>query len=255
MKYGARHLKRAIERHIVYPLANLLATEQVRLGDVLCIDYDESRQVLLFEREGEGAVLPVPLPRSRRPARMPPEPAGAPPSSLRSPPLANCPRRRRFLWRRCPRRPAAARTNRDRVRPALDVTFQRHSMRTSARAFHVGVRPRRAATRVVVAAGRGRWCWRRADALCRAHRTQAGLEHVLADRHSVGKEAERRRAAELRTIAWMTPDRLASGLAFAPGLQISLQSVNDVDQRICVAGRDDYEPCHHRAADSEAQLA
>ena len=27
-RYGARHLKRAIERHVVYPMANLLATEQ-----------------------------------------------------------------------------------------------------------------------------------------------------------------------------------------------------------------------------------
>ena len=62
MKYGARHLKRAIERHIVYPLANLLATEQVHLGDVLCIDWDEEQQTLLFEREGEGAVLPVAVP-------------------------------------------------------------------------------------------------------------------------------------------------------------------------------------------------
>jgi ATP-dependent Clp protease ATP-binding subunit ClpA len=61
MKYGARHLKRAIERNIVYPLANLLATDQVKLGDVLCIDWDETRQVLLFEREGEGAVVPVPV--------------------------------------------------------------------------------------------------------------------------------------------------------------------------------------------------
>ncbi len=26
LKYGARHLKRAIERHVVFPLANLLAT-------------------------------------------------------------------------------------------------------------------------------------------------------------------------------------------------------------------------------------
>src|SRR6266849_3171611 len=34
LKYGARHLKRAIERHVVYPLASLLATEQVSLGDV-----------------------------------------------------------------------------------------------------------------------------------------------------------------------------------------------------------------------------
>jgi ATP-dependent Clp protease ATP-binding subunit ClpA len=59
LKYGARHLKRAIERHIVYPLANLLATEQVRLGDMLVIDWDERGQRLVFEKEGEGAVLPV----------------------------------------------------------------------------------------------------------------------------------------------------------------------------------------------------
>jgi ATP-dependent Clp protease ATP-binding subunit ClpB len=58
LKYGARHLKRAIERNIVYPLANLLATDQIRLGDVLCVDWDEAAQRLVFEREGEGAVLP-----------------------------------------------------------------------------------------------------------------------------------------------------------------------------------------------------
>jgi ATP-dependent Clp protease ATP-binding subunit ClpA len=62
LKYGARHLKRAIERHIVYPLANLLSTGQVRLGDMLCIDWDEREQRLLFEKEGEGAVLPVVAP-------------------------------------------------------------------------------------------------------------------------------------------------------------------------------------------------
>jgi ATP-dependent Clp protease ATP-binding subunit ClpB len=59
LKYGARHLKRAIERHIVYPLANLLATSQVHLGDLLCIDWDEREQRLVFDKEGEGAVLPV----------------------------------------------------------------------------------------------------------------------------------------------------------------------------------------------------
>jgi hypothetical protein len=59
LKYGARHLKRAIERHIVFPLANLLATSQVRLGDMLLIDWDERKQCLTFEKEGEGAVLPV----------------------------------------------------------------------------------------------------------------------------------------------------------------------------------------------------
>jgi ATP-dependent Clp protease ATP-binding subunit ClpA len=59
LKYGARHLKRAIERNVVYPLANLLATEQVKLGDILCIDWDEESERLVFEKEGEGAVLPV----------------------------------------------------------------------------------------------------------------------------------------------------------------------------------------------------
>jgi hypothetical protein len=54
-------LKRAIERHLVYPLANLLATEQVKLGDVLCIDWDKSADSLIFEREGEGAVIPTTL--------------------------------------------------------------------------------------------------------------------------------------------------------------------------------------------------
>src|ERR1700689_3409344 len=35
MKYGARHRKRAIERKVVYPLSILLATRQVRLGDII----------------------------------------------------------------------------------------------------------------------------------------------------------------------------------------------------------------------------
>ncbi len=64
-KYGARHLKRAIERHVVYPLANLLATEQVRLGDVLCIDWDSEEGRLVFQREGEGAVVPVMAPQPK----------------------------------------------------------------------------------------------------------------------------------------------------------------------------------------------
>ncbi len=62
LKYGARHLKRAIERHIVYPLANLLSTGQVQLGDMLCIDWHEGEQRLLFEKESEGAVLPIVTP-------------------------------------------------------------------------------------------------------------------------------------------------------------------------------------------------
>jgi ATP-dependent Clp protease ATP-binding subunit ClpA len=56
-RYGARHLKRAIERHIVYPLANLLATEQVRLGDLIRIDWDGEHKLLTFVRESEGALV------------------------------------------------------------------------------------------------------------------------------------------------------------------------------------------------------
>ncbi len=64
MKYGARHLKRAIERHVVYPLANLLATDQIRLGDLLRIDWNQERDELVFIKESEGVVVPVqsPLP-------------------------------------------------------------------------------------------------------------------------------------------------------------------------------------------------
>ena len=39
-KYGARHLKRAIERNIVHPLANLVATGQVGMNDLIAIDYE-----------------------------------------------------------------------------------------------------------------------------------------------------------------------------------------------------------------------
>src|SRR5712672_1606781 len=40
MAYGARHLKRTIERHVVCPLARLVATEQVQFGDVISIDWE-----------------------------------------------------------------------------------------------------------------------------------------------------------------------------------------------------------------------
>jgi ATP-dependent Clp protease ATP-binding subunit ClpB len=53
-KYGARHLKRAIEKHIVFPLANLLATGQVRLGDLVRIDLNSSG-LMTFVKEEEGA--------------------------------------------------------------------------------------------------------------------------------------------------------------------------------------------------------
>jgi ATP-dependent Clp protease ATP-binding subunit ClpB len=58
-RYGARHLKRAIERYIVYPLANLLATRQVSVGDLVRIDWDGIHKELTFVRESQGALLVV----------------------------------------------------------------------------------------------------------------------------------------------------------------------------------------------------
>jgi ATP-dependent Clp protease ATP-binding subunit ClpB len=59
LKYGARHLKRAIEKHVVYPLANLLATGQVHFGDMLVVDRYGKRMLLSFQKKGEGAVVPA----------------------------------------------------------------------------------------------------------------------------------------------------------------------------------------------------
>ena len=60
LKYGARHLKRAIERRLVYPIANLLSTEQVRLGDMISVDCSGADDDLVFLKEAEGALIPLP---------------------------------------------------------------------------------------------------------------------------------------------------------------------------------------------------
>jgi ATP-dependent Clp protease ATP-binding subunit ClpA len=69
-RYGARHLKRAIERHVVYPLANLLATEQIHLGDLVCIDWDHDQDRLSFIREGENLAMPARRLEPAAPARL-----------------------------------------------------------------------------------------------------------------------------------------------------------------------------------------
>jgi len=55
----ARHLKLAIERLIVYPLANLLATDRIQLGDMIRIDRDQDKPRLNFIREVEDLALPL----------------------------------------------------------------------------------------------------------------------------------------------------------------------------------------------------
>ena len=76
-KYGARHLKRAIERYIVFPLANLVATGQVKLGDFVRIDLTGESH-LTFVKEAEGAMVPVLLERYGAAA------VGAPPLAARA---------------------------------------------------------------------------------------------------------------------------------------------------------------------------
>jgi len=57
VKYGARHLKRAIERLLVQPMSNLIATDQVRGGDWIKVDYASGELQLVFTKEAEGLPL------------------------------------------------------------------------------------------------------------------------------------------------------------------------------------------------------
>ena len=50
-RYGARHLKRAIERLLVQPLSNLLASGQIRRGDSIRVSHNEGSACLMFHRE------------------------------------------------------------------------------------------------------------------------------------------------------------------------------------------------------------
>lgn len=56
-KYGARHLKRAVERFLVYPLSNLVATGQIGLGDLVHVDVDGVRNKLVFSKSSGGALI------------------------------------------------------------------------------------------------------------------------------------------------------------------------------------------------------
>jgi ATP-dependent Clp protease ATP-binding subunit ClpA len=49
-RYGARHLKRAVERLVVHPLSNLIATWQIREHDAIIADLHRDNTKLLFQR-------------------------------------------------------------------------------------------------------------------------------------------------------------------------------------------------------------
>lgn len=57
LKYGARHLKRSIERFLVYALSNLVATEQVQTGDFVSIDFDQDKKVLTFVKQSGKMIV------------------------------------------------------------------------------------------------------------------------------------------------------------------------------------------------------
>ncbi|HLI85102.1 MAG TPA: AAA family ATPase [Bryobacteraceae bacterium] len=61
-RYGARHLRRAIDRLLVQPLSNLLASDQLRGGDCLLVDAEPESQEMTFLREAE-ALSPVAMAR------------------------------------------------------------------------------------------------------------------------------------------------------------------------------------------------
>jgi ATP-dependent Clp protease ATP-binding subunit ClpA len=58
-RYYAQRLKLAIERHIVYPLANLFATDQIHVGDNVRIDWDHNQDRLNFIREVKDLATPL----------------------------------------------------------------------------------------------------------------------------------------------------------------------------------------------------
>lgn len=57
LKYGARHLKRAIERFLVYPLSNLVATQQVETGDFVLVDFDTDKEALTFRKQSGKMIV------------------------------------------------------------------------------------------------------------------------------------------------------------------------------------------------------
>ena len=50
-RYGARHLKRSIERQLVFPLSGLISTDQIRLGDRISVDVSAAGDSLVFLKQ------------------------------------------------------------------------------------------------------------------------------------------------------------------------------------------------------------
>jgi ATP-dependent Clp protease ATP-binding subunit ClpB len=57
-RYGARHLKRSVERSLVFPLSNLVATGQVEFGDSVYVDTRGGK--IVFSKNSGGALFGPP---------------------------------------------------------------------------------------------------------------------------------------------------------------------------------------------------
>ena len=66
-KYGARPLKRAIDRHLVQPLSCLLSTGQIEIGDIVNVDLSRDRSFLVFTKEKLAPFVQIPIPRTPSP--------------------------------------------------------------------------------------------------------------------------------------------------------------------------------------------
>jgi ATP-dependent Clp protease ATP-binding subunit ClpA len=53
LRYGARHLKRTIDRLVVQPLASVIASRQVHTGDVLSVDHEAGALIMTFAKVDE----------------------------------------------------------------------------------------------------------------------------------------------------------------------------------------------------------
>jgi ATP-dependent Clp protease ATP-binding subunit ClpA len=54
LRYGARHLKRAIERLLIQPISNLMASDQIRRGDRIYVTHANGSSFLTFSREARA---------------------------------------------------------------------------------------------------------------------------------------------------------------------------------------------------------
>jgi ATP-dependent Clp protease ATP-binding subunit ClpA len=58
-RYGARHLKRAIDRLLVQPLSNLMASGQIRRGDYIRVSHSKGSSSLIFCETGASQAWEV----------------------------------------------------------------------------------------------------------------------------------------------------------------------------------------------------